>query len=237
MKRTPFSVVQLQDKLATQLRFLDASILAYDAGDEAESLRMAVSVRVLAHHVRKSPALLAQVGPLHTLSFPNTGKSLGSSKAIRNKRKITVHAGPSFRLVTLSMSTESIEFKPKLDELIGAARVGYVEWWKTRVLRHRGILPEATSWELSRMDVVLGLANREGGTHVDPNPSFNWWVATRSGAYGSLDRSEKGELRVSWPLGDVTIGEAKGTIITPVHATMRVIAAELRIAVREVHNL
>ena len=236
MPRKPFSTTQLLEKVVIQKGFLDASILAYDGGVETESLRMAVAVRVLVHHTKNSHALLAQLSDLNALALPNTGKAFGPDKEVLPNGKILVHAGVKFRLARIRMSQGAVKFIPKLDEIADAPMVGFSEWWGTPVLRQRGPRIEAPSRELSRKDVVLGLANMEGGAHVDPNPRFKWWMATRSGAYGSFDTDKDGNPRWTIPIGELALGNTTDPIITPVHATMRVIAAELCVAISSVIN-
>ncbi len=236
MTRKPFSTAQLLEKVVTQKGFLDASILAYDAGVETESLRMAVAVRVLVHHTKKSHALLAQLSDLNALALPNTGKAFGPDKEVLPNGNILVHAGSFFRLAHILMSQGTVKFTPNLDEIADAPMVGFSEWWTTPVLRRRGPSIGAPSRELSRSDVVLGLANMEGGAHVDPNPGFKWWMATRSGAYGSFDTDKDGNPRLTIPIGESALGNTTDPIITPVHATMRVIAAELCVAISSVIN-
>lgn len=236
MTREPFSTTQLLEKVEAQKGFLDASILAYDAGVETESLRMAVAVRVLVHRTKNSHALLAQLSDLNALALPNTGEAFGPDKEVLPNGNIRVHAGSFHRLARGRMSQSEVKYIPKLDEIANAPMVGFSEWWDTPVLRQRGPLINAPLRELSRKDVVLGLANKEGGAHVDPNPHFNWWMATRSGAFGSVDTDENGNPRLTIPVGELALGKTTGSIITPVHATMRVIAAELCVAISPVIN-
>lgn len=235
MTRKPFSTAQLLEKVVTQKGFIDASILAYDAGVETESLRMAVAVRVLVHQTKNSHALLAQIYDLNALALPNTGQAFGPDKEVL-PNGILVHAGSFYRLALIHMSQDAVKFTPKLDEIADAPLVGFSEWWGTPVLRQRGPRIDAPSRELSRRDVVLGLANLEGGAHVDPKPQFEWWMATRSGAYGSFDTDNDGNPRLTISMGESALDNTTDPIITPVHATMRVIAAELCVAISSVIN-
>lgn len=228
MHSVPFSRDELRAKMAEQISFLTASCRAYDEGNQAEALRMAVSIRVLVHQTASSHSLIHQLGIAGAIPWPNTGRPLpphvtysddGSSK--------TTRPGVFLRLCRLSMGAGATKFVPKLDEVAGAATTGFDAWWTAPILRSPGDPPLGPPRELTRRDVVLGLANKEGGAHVDPSPTFQWWVATRAGGYGRISTSPEGTPQWEVSMGKLAKAtEADGEIVTPVYASMRTIAAE-----------
>lgn len=59
-------------KLRDQPRFLNRSAADFDAGDEAESRRIATTIRTLCHDTPSSHSLLGQMHLLTPLRFPDT---------------------------------------------------------------------------------------------------------------------------------------------------------------------
>jgi hypothetical protein len=243
MAKQSFSQAELQSKLKDQLGFIQSSVAAFDAGNESESLRMAIAVRVLLHHRASSHALLKQLGQLHHLELPNTGRPLSRSFHRRHEdgiggvfRKII-----GFRLCSACFpppgSGGSLRFEPKIDEVTEASTCAFAEWWAgTTVLQPAGesfLDPPREELLLKRKDVVLGLSNKEGGAHVDPSPSFEWWYNTRAGVYGSISQDAKGDFIWSVPLSAGALREKSANpVVSPVHATMRTIAEEVLFALK-----
>lgn len=233
MSKTQFSHAELRRKLSDQRTFLEASARAFDSGTEIEALRLAVTARVLLHETPSSHALLNQLGLLADLSLPNTGNSFPSHVEYSADEQFrTTRVGVFLRLASmrLCIPPESARFVPKLTEVRSAPRSLFSDWWVTPILRAPGADIYDAPRELTRKDLVLGLANKEGGAHVDPNPSFNWWIATRSSAYGKLETTSDGKPKWSIPTGELARGGDTGEIVTPVYASMRAIAEELCVA-------
>jgi hypothetical protein len=237
MTRKPFSKAELEEKLKVQRNFIESSIAAFDSGNKFESLRMAVAVRVLFHNTRNSHALLAQLSQIESLQLPNTGKSLPpySHKRFHDGSGGTISTGLGFRLCYVCPAVDSglIEFHPNIDEVNDASTCSFDEWWETPVLQALGKTLFGPPRKATRKHVVLGLANKEGGAHVDPNPSFEWWYTTRAGAFGNTTRTEN---RTTWsvPLSELALGGSpNGQIVTPVHATMRTIAEEVLVVLHK----
>jgi len=239
----PFSKAELEAKLNDQLSFIESSIAAFDSGNEAESLRMAIAVRVLFHHTARSDALLQQLGELEDLELPNTANPLPSSYHSRREDGTGGVFGKAIGLrlcywsIPVPGSGGSLEFRPKVDQVAGASMCAFSEWWEgTTVLQPAGetfLDPPREELMLKRKAVVLGLSNKEGGAHVDPNPSFEWWYSTRAGVYGRETKDANGNFVWSLPLSASAIREnPDDPIITPVHATMRTIAEEVLFALR-----
>jgi hypothetical protein len=243
MTKRPFSKAELQAKLNDQLSFIESSIAAFDSGNEAESLRMAIAVRVLFHQTANSQALLQQLGQLEELELPNTGTPLPASY---HKRREGGTGGVFGKTIALRLcywsfpppgAGGSLEFRPKADQVAGASTCAFSEWWQgTTVLQPAGetfLDPPREELMLNRKAVVLGLSNKEGGAHVAPDPPFYWWYSTRAGVYGRETKDADGNFVWSLPLSASAIPETpEDPIITPVHATMRTIAEEVLFAIR-----
>lgn len=148
---------QLLEKLQEQMCHLRTSIAAFYQGQFSESLRVATTLRILVHETGKSKALLPQLRS-DGLELP----ILDSERELRPgddevfRYAIGIRVGPGVAVwpaVDLGSSHYSMT-------IIGA-------WWNRIVFRfHSRIGPQMT---YRRKQVVLMLADREGGAHVDPN--------------------------------------------------------------------
>ena len=142
------------EKLREQMGFLRTSVRAFYEGDFAESVRIATTIRVLVHETGSSKALLVQAMP--------SGLELPIFDRAREKTEhehilgfaVSVRLGSTLApAVDLGSSHYSLSS-------IGA-------WWNRTVFTfpsHFG-----TQMVYRRKQVVLILANKEGGAHVDEN--------------------------------------------------------------------
>jgi hypothetical protein len=157
--------------LAENQQFLERSAVAFDEGYAAEAKRLAVVVRVLIHDTSQSHSLLKQLGVKEGLPFLDTADPIDPNNLL-----------PTPGLVMMRMTTGA-----------GAARGSYVAplgdlppwrrvwrpfagWWQNPVMKVDG------TW--SRKDLVLTLANQEGGAHVDPELNERYEALARRNALG-----------------------------------------------------
>jgi hypothetical protein len=203
MARVAQSRAELERHLAEQVGFLRASCDRYDEGHEAEHRRIATSIRILCHERRQSRALLAQLGYLSTWRFLDTAGALPP-------------ASPN-----AFVSPPLARFRQKLDDagevVMGwapslrsdGARIVFFRWWKKPVLNAR-------TDSFSRRDLIMSVADTDGGAHVDPglNP-----------LYHALSRTNSVGTQTGTRLGDSYI--PKGPMESPVPACVRQIAFEV----------
>ena len=148
---------ELLAKLREQLELLHSSVSAFYDGQFAEALRIATSIRVLVHETTNSKALLTQIRPDGlALEIPGytEGARLGEDEVIRFAVGIRLGPGAS---VAPAADVNSSHYSLTT---IGA-------WWSRAVFRFQSKL--GTQLTYSRKQVVLILANHEGGAHVDKN--------------------------------------------------------------------
>ncbi len=147
---------ELVEHLRRQMRFLVRSAEAYDQGDEAEAQRLAVVVRALVHDTRASKSLFGQLWLMGLLEFVDTARAVHPGNIITTSGLVHVQFStnpPSGRYVA--------GLRDLPPDTLGH-RAPFNLWW------HRGITKPRNGIEYSRADMVLALANREGGAHVDP---------------------------------------------------------------------
>ena len=164
--------------LVEQVAFLKRSAAAYDEGFKSEAKRLGVVVRVLVHDTGQSRSLLSLVRK-KTIRFLDTSVP-------PNPRNLLSHQG----LTLMSLGPSGAEYVPRClappNPMLPPPRwVGIIDWWRGVVL-----LDEAKR-AFSRKDLVLALANKEGGAHVDTRLdaqyaalsrhfSMGWWFSTES---------------------------------------------------------
>ncbi len=173
-----------RERLQEQCRFLRASAAAYDAGDTAEAQRLAVTVRVLVYDKNQSVSLLQHLGVKGSLEFHDTASQLEPDEHVPpdgdNGGRIarTIGAG----LATLVSVGGEWTFQPRGPQPV--RQLPFEEWWSTNVSRGPRGIGLAT-----RRDVVLALANKEGGAHVDAALEENWSAVTRAGSFASVSEA------------------------------------------------
>jgi len=139
-------------QLAEQLRFLRASARAFDAGDESEAKRLSAVIRVLVHDRGSNKSLLGQLGLLG-IGFFDTARYI-------NPRNLSTE----WAIVLARFSASGIRYIAPLDDSprgVGHP-VEFPAWW------HKAIFRGEDRGEITRHDLVLSMAENDGGVHVDP---------------------------------------------------------------------
>ncbi|MDP2719108.1 MAG: hypothetical protein Q8P44_04650 [Dehalococcoidia bacterium] len=155
--------VQTREDLLTHLReqinFMIASAVSFDNGFEGEAKRLAVAIRILVHDTSSSEALLTLLRKKDVLYYDSA-----SSFDPRNLL-------PSNCLTMIRASRKEDEelmgdYVAPLERLSPARnknkKVGFGRWWnRTTMYKDK----EGNSF--TRRDLVLAVANKEGGAHID----------------------------------------------------------------------
>lgn len=185
---------ELDELLQEQIDFLKLSCESFERGFEGEIKRLAVSVRVLVHDTGNSTSLL-------TLTNRKNSSFLDSSDPYDNESVLS-HSS----LVQMHMMRQGTVPRAHLDDAIRPRMINFEAWWNGLVL------VDSNKNEFSRKDIVLHLANKDGGAHVDHE----------------IDEKYH-NLRAKNSLGWVTVFEDGREIAGDDHvpATMRQIAHEL----------
>jgi len=146
---------ELLNHLKQQIRFLINSAKSYDNGFEDEAKRLAVSIRILVYDTPKCKCLLTQldkkrIGFFDTASpyFPNNIAANNCLTIMRFSPK----DGATF-IARLDNSPPSRANK----------RIPFDEWWSNIIIGK-----DINQNTFTRSDLVLNVANTDGGAHVDP---------------------------------------------------------------------
>jgi hypothetical protein len=133
-------------QLARQLGFLERSCASFDAGFLDEAVRIATAVRVLLHDTRSSTSLLKHLNA-------KTINILSTCKPVSEPPKLQWMDCQLTRITGNGLIA-------KLDQASFKKEIPFDEWWNQLVL----VIRDA---RITRKDLVLFAANKDGGAHVD----------------------------------------------------------------------
>jgi len=148
--------------LREQMDLLRTSLDAFYGGNFAESLRVATIIRVLVHETGGSKPLLKQARPDGLdLQIPENVSEVrpGEEEIIRFAVSVRLGPGPALAPAVDLLSSH-----------YSSSSVG--SWWGRTVFTFPSRV--GTQVIYTRKQVVLILANREGGAHVDPDEDPNY---------------------------------------------------------------
>jgi SEC-C motif len=156
---------ELLTKLRSQVGFVQRSAEDFDAGHLDEGERLANQVRLLLHDTGSSHSLLGQLGVKTGLRYTDT--------AIHGGEQETKHLGGNLYSATIkkhaglvsmqTTETGSWAYVPVLEpegDRINPP-VAFDSWWRSPFLK------DATGYAIARSAVILFVANKDGGSHVD----------------------------------------------------------------------
>ena len=145
----------LRKHLKEQCEFLARSAKAFDEGSTSEGKRLAISIRVLVHDTTSSVSLVKQVGRKETMGFYDTSIDY-------NPRNLAPVSG----LVMMGLGPKGGGWIAPLDKLSAPRlrpKVLFDQWW------NKIVFPIDRETLLTRKDLVLAVAHKDGGAHVDPH--------------------------------------------------------------------
>ncbi len=175
------TIEELRAHLDEQLEFLRLSSKSYDSGFTGEAKRMATTIRVLVHDTPKSISLLKQLNLKNGKFFSTSIKesTLGSGQ-----QRVGSYAG----LVGVFVGRNVSSYVPYLDETPSGI-TGYIDfdnyWNETIFIDNKGN-------KFSRKDIVLSVADQDGGSHVDPILDKKYANLSRQNSMGWMSGDDQG---------------------------------------------
>lgn len=179
MSKTTQTKAELLTHLRESLGFLRRSSEAFDAGFTDEAKRLATTIRVLVHDTQKSKSLLGLLHMKSSMGFLNTAYPY-------NPKNLLSHHG----LIGLRMENgRSSYWAPKGDASPGRPHkyVLFPDWWNDVVV------VDSRGARFNRRDLVLALANQDGGAHVDPQLDSDYAHLSRHNSAGWMTTDGKTE--------------------------------------------
>lgn len=147
------STDELQQHLKDTIQALELSTKALDKGYEGEAKRLAAAIRVLVHDTISSHSLLGQIGrkniPFYDTSSPNPPE------------RYLTYSGLTFVQIT-PQGAKHVALLDMLPPECPPRWVNFDGWW------YRIIFIDKYTNKTNRKDLILSMANKDGGTHVDP---------------------------------------------------------------------
>jgi hypothetical protein len=159
---------ELKAQLAEQLDFLTTSADRFDRGATAEAKRLALAIRILVHDYRQSRSVLGQLGRKGVKFFDSAGEY--------DSENIADHWG----LVLMAVGGGLPSYVAPLDDLPTGQGVwtDFDSWWGKVVFR------DSQKREITRGELVLAVANQDGGAHVDPSLREVYAALSRQNSLG-----------------------------------------------------
>ncbi len=174
--------VNFVEHLRKQKGFLERSCESYDSNYKDEAIRIATVIRVLIHDTKNSTSLLKHLNAT-TINLLSTTFDVPDN---------TIYfVGLGMRRI----SGSNIEYFPQLGD--GPPINQYISvntWWNQVVM-------VLDSQIISRKDIVLAAANKDGGAHVDATLSIEYKTLAQDGAIGTFIYQTAG-LRIETPIRD-----------------------------------
>lgn len=196
MSKIQQTAEDLDKHLAQQLAFLAISADSYDKGFEGEAKRLATTIRVLMHDTDRSTSLLTQLDIKDGVKFYDSG--MPSRPGMQNM-------GASLVVLSCGVTNKAICFGD--DGPPGTTGyVNFEEYWNRNVVF-------AGENHFSRKEIILLLANQDGGAHIDPLIDLEYAKLTRENSFG-------------WSVSGALIPHNSPVTITEL-ATVRQIAHEI----------
>lgn len=190
------NAADLEEYWNDQLSCLKRSVDYFDEGNETEARRIASSLRVLLHQTNSSQSLVKQLN--RCILY------LSSSYLYTPSNLIS-----TWTLLVLEMRDNQLTYKPNLDFYKSGDRLFYLtfeDWWNEIIFDDKQNV-------FTRRDIVLFVANNDGGVHVDPELKESFALLTRYNSLGVID----------------TYGDSPSS--NPIYQAVRVIAEEFLLSV------
>jgi hypothetical protein len=165
-------------EVAKQLDFIISSCRLYDEGRHQETIRIALVARVLFHQTARQQSLIRS----------HCGKpdiKLRSTTMLKMPTPIQPHP-----LGFLSLELNTGNFKPMLDTGQRNEPMPFDDWWKEPVLN---LMFAPVGETITREQIILLAAERDGGAHVDKNKPI-WYERLTAGLeFSAILRTASGK--------------------------------------------
>lgn len=153
MPRVKLPKSEIEKQLRHQISFLISSCKLYDEGCHAEAKRLATSLRILFHETRKSKSLLGQLR-LKNISWLDSSSPYDPENQVSHVglTKIKFTPGRIPCLIPKGLPQKKV-------------RIEFNKWWSNPVIVAVAGIDKIF---FSRQNIVLNVADTDGGAHVDP---------------------------------------------------------------------
>ena len=158
----PRDPVELERELQEQIFLLESSLINFDQGQLEEGKRIAASLRILLHDTKCSRSLLGQLDVKDKLWFFDVAWKYDGKNLLSEDLLLNMLAPRLFTSATTPVKR-------------------FDEWWDRQVVLSTGGMSPTT---YTRKQIILFLANQDGGAHVDPSLNRDYFDMTRNNKHG-----------------------------------------------------
>ncbi|GAG01241.1 unnamed protein product [marine sediment metagenome] len=163
---------ELSGHLKDQIAFMKLSANSYDNGFEDEAKRLAVIIRVLLHDTSNSTSLLTQLNKknirFHDYSLPYNPNNVIPYNGLTMMR-LSAAEGASY-VAPLNGGPPTRSKTKKL---------AFNVWWNNMF-----VIKDKSGNTFSREDLVLNIADTDGGAHIDPKLNADYASLSRFNSLG-----------------------------------------------------
>lgn len=152
---------------------LRKSCEGFDRGDLFEAKRIAIHLRILWYNTPQSFGLVSQLNLANEVIdtafvVPPTFVNSASPEPPSDERRLFAVGG-------------SRAYAPLFDHgPAGVFKSSFTQWWEGTVIS------DGEGNKFTRKDLVLAVANTDGGAHVDPKLDSAYYALTRKGTFGFI---------------------------------------------------
>lgn len=169
--------MQSQEELLTQLKeqlmFLNLSCEAFDVGNIVEAKRIAVILRILLHDNRTCKSLLGQLN-LKNFLFLSSANGTNKDNILTQPCLLILKVGPDG-------SYYDVPFENRPPHQF--CWIGFDDWW------NQSVIMDNKRRTISRKNLVLYIADQDGGAHVDPGLDPTYFDLIRQNSTAWLNGS------------------------------------------------
>jgi hypothetical protein len=160
---------QLEAALKEQVRFLRKSCTGYDDGDVSEAKRIALHLRILLHDTGMSKSVLGHFG-----------KSFSWRLADTSHADVPGNLAPYHGLLSIKLDGSEGMLVPRFEAQEGKLWpfTPFYSWWNGTIMR------DDLGNQFSRKDLVLNVADTDGGAHVDADIDQAYAALSEEGSLG-----------------------------------------------------
>jgi hypothetical protein len=144
-------VKNLNLKLTQQKKFLQASLNSFNQGNEDEAIRLAIAIRVLLYDTQNCSSLLRQLKQKNSMFFCSSVS-----------KYIPTNQVSYLGLCGFRISNQKGDYYSTFadEDSLRYVFTNFNYWWNELIFDDK-------NFQFSRKDVVLFVANKDGGAHVD----------------------------------------------------------------------
>ena len=162
---------ELKRHLRDSVGFLEASCASFDAGFLGEAKRLATTIRVLLHDTQSSKSLLGLLGIKSSLEYITTATQYDPQNLLSYHGLVGFRFGPKGPAYWAPLGGGPPTRYNRL-------ACDFDAWW------NESVIIDKSGGNFTRRDLVLVLANKDGGAHVDPQLDATYAALTRSNSLG-----------------------------------------------------